>query len=549
MRPVSIALSLLFLAGCHCGTRLANVPDGLTVDPEALAFGTHFPGDTQSKTVTLTNGGKVDLTLSARLDGDARGAYSIAVTEVQLPVGAAVQLTVTFIAGQVPGDDVGALLLEGSLGTVEIPLSAQVVALLEPTGTGGGAGGAGGGAGAPACPGGVAELACGNGTDDDCDGKADCADSDCAGVGPCAQPACDATGELRVSTLPAGASSSTAPDVAWNGSEFLVSWITALGSGADLSLARVSSNGALLSGPTPVTTGGTAAHPPRLSVAGADFVVGFSGTLGATAQTALLQYVTAQGTLSGAPLALGTGWPVTVAARPGSAELGVLWGAHNTVGNRPSFTAVSARARNGADHTVSATSGNTDYGDLAWNGSGWAVVWTDLRMGQSNAYFALLDAQGYALGGEVKLSSGAGTVYQPRLAWTGTEYGVSWSEASGNTQNVFFTRVSSTGIPLGAPQQVTQSAARASSADLAFTGTRFAIVYMDDATGQPWLGHGYLQLLDPLGNLVGAPRRLDCGAGGSGHRPAVTWNGSALAVAWGDSRNGALDVYFRLLVP
>jgi hypothetical protein len=285
-------------------------------------------------------------------------------------------------------------------------------------------------------------------------------------------------------------------------------------------------------------------------VAGSDFVVAFSGFAAPRTQTAQLQYVTPQGTLLGAPLLLGSGWPVTVAARPGSADLGVFWGLHATVGNRPSSTKVSSGARAGGDLAVSATAGYTDYGDIAWNGTGWAVVWTDLRLGQSNVYVALLDAQGQAVGTELKVSSGAGQVYQPRVVWTGAEYGVSWSEwAGGATQNVFFARVSAAGAAIGAPAQLTQSTARASSADLAWTGSRFAVVYMDDFGTTGYLGHAYLLLLDPAGQVVGVPRRVDCGASGSGHRPAITWNGSVLAVAWGDSRGGALEVYVRLLAP
>jgi hypothetical protein len=588
----ALALAVLFLcAACQCGPRqLSSVNDEITVDPAALDFGDVGVGQSHSLNVNLRNEGQTPVTLHPFV---AAGPFSVLLGDLTLEAGATHLFAVTFQPTQA-GTFQATLTFSSSLSVALSGSSEGEVTSCVPTtcakqsracgstpdGCGGSldCGSCANGAtcdpelGICACPG-TTEI-CGNGKDDDCNGKTDCADAacastpacscvptgpeicgngiddDCNGLADCADSACAMSPACVTVACAPGTevrltqgTGNGSPDVAWSGSELAVSWMkqsanTSLPQGdLDFDMVRVDASGAPIGATFAVTTDGLMAHPPRLTWSGTDWVIA-SATISSDLMKNLIQVrrVSAAGAPGANVLTLGQGWPASVSADPATGEVGVLWGV-TASNNQPALTLISS-AQSVGGNNVMATGGNwDDYGDVVWTGNGWGAVWTQGINNVMGVYFGRFDAQGMPIGGPTQLDSGQGAYY-PRIAWSGQQFAVSFSQGTG----VWLRRFDAMGASLGS---AVQFATQAGSADLTWTGSVFALAWEDarSATHSIWLGE-----LDEMGQSVGQPRQISCGTATSA-RPAIATAGSNLAVTWDDARNGGLDIYLKLVGP
>jgi len=564
VRALVVCLTLVTTA-CTCGGKVQQVPEGFTADPQLLDFGTLRPGESKTLDVIVTNTGKLAVRIQPGL-GSAD--FSTQADAVALEPGASAALPVVFHPSQ-EGLFMASLELVSGSSSLGVDLTGRAqggVTSCTPTTCaeqGRSCGAADDGCGhalscgscsgplacSPkgfcACPGDGRE-ACGNGTDDDCDGAIDCSDSDCAGLGSCMAAACSAGVEVRITH---GAFGAGGADVAWSGTEFGVAYMTVEpgtpSQKLDFAFARVSAAGALVGSPRPITTTGLMAHQPRLAWNSGEWAIA-SSTIASDGSMNLVEVrrVDASGAATGTPLVLGQGWPAAIAPRPSSSAFGVLWGSVHT----PAFTEVAAGARTGSDTLVNVTPTWMDYGDLTWNGSGWGAAWTQTDLaGAAGAWFVRFDSAGAQLGAPLKLSLEAPYAGNPRIAWSGTHYGVVWVEnGPPPRQGVQFARIDASGAVVDAPVGIgppNQSGAP----DIVWTGTAFAIVWEDARGPKPAI---WLALYDPQGRKVGNDRRVSCGAADS-RLPSVTWAGDALGVTWHDTRHSTAkpDVYFKREVP
>jgi hypothetical protein len=591
MRPLAVAV-LFLCAACQCGPQqLSSVTDEVTVDPAALAFGEVGIGQSHTLNVNLRNEGQTPVTLHPFVPA---GPFSVLLGDLTLEAGASHLFAVTFQPTQAGtfqatlsfSSSLSVALSGSSEGEVTSCVPKTCAQLMRACGaTTDGCGGpldcgscANGATcdaevGTCSCPGTV-EI-CGNGKDDDCDGKTDCADSDCAsspacscvptgpeicgngidddcdGLADCADSDCAmSTACVTVACAPGtevrltpGLTSTASPDVAWNGTELAVTWMRqtpnmSLPQGnLDFGMVRADATGQPIGAPFDVTTDGLMAHPPRLAWSGTDWVIA-SATITADLTKNLIEVrrVSTAGVPEANVLTLGQGWPASVSADPSTGQLGVLWGVA-AMNDQPALTLISSAQSVGGNNVM--TTGGTwdDYGDIVWTGSGWGAVWTQQVNNVMGVYFGRFDAQGMPLGGPTQLDSGQGAYY-PRIAWSGQQFAVAFTQNTG----VWLRRFDAMGAPIGAALQV---AAQAGDADIAWTGSVFAVAWEDarTTTTSIWLGE-----IDSMGQSVGQPRQISCGTAASA-RPAIATAGNLLAVTWDDKRNGGFDVYLKLVAP
>ncbi len=582
------------LSACQCGDRTTSVSGGLSVGPLDLDFGVLGPSQSASKKVHLSNDSRRTFSVSASLDGDLRQAFRSESTPVELIPGAGLDVEVTYTSKDVSGDDAADLVLTSEDGELRVGLRGRTEIPFVDGGPGGGGGGdadAGdldGGAGdagpcdagcvpatcaslgrtcgeasdglggilscgscsngaacspdgACVCPGGQFELSCSDGTDDDCDAAIDCADPDCAGVGTCTAAVCDSASEVRVTQ---GTVDANGPDLVWSGSEFGVAWLYIPQTGLDYGFARLDASGSLVGAAGPVSSGGTAAHPPRLAYGGGEWALGFSDVR-TGGNRIYLKRLSGAGVPLGADVMIAEGFPACVASRGGTSEFGVFWGDNQATAHSASFALVSAGQKVGTDELVTSGQSWVDYGDVVWDGTGWAAVWTDVRNGAWQIYFARMGPDGALLGQEVQVSHGGVQAYLPRLAWSGQEYAVAWTDSRDGNDEIYFARISATGQPVGGEVRVTNAPNGSVGPALVWAGSRYVLAWLDKRSGvaQVWLAN-----LDGQGNKVGGDRLETCGQAAV-YRPSLAWTGSSLGLAWGDSRNGNIEVYFKLVGP
>lgn len=89
---------------------------------------------------------------------------------------------------------------------------------------------------------------------------------------------------------------------------------------------------------------------------------------------------------------------------------------------------------------------------VAWNGSEAMVVWSDRRSGTAQIYAQRLSTDGSLLGAPRILSSAPtpGT-QEVDVVWTGTEWGVAWSQSNGGAEDTYLRRLAPDGAPIGSP--------------------------------------------------------------------------------------------------
>jgi hypothetical protein len=165
---------------------------------------------------------------------------------------------------------------------------------------------------------------------------------------------------------------------------------------------------------------------------------------------------------------------------------------------------------------------------LAWTGTEYGVSWSDSRDGGSQEiYFARLDATGAKIGSDVRVTNNAYYDVIPKLVWNGTEYGLLWRIDVAPSLN--FARLSSTGTKLGPDVAV--------SGHNSVVAGNIAIRNAGSVYGVSWVENdGYQQLhFNRIGDL--------------GPIPTLTWSGMILmaslllmALAWHIRRKRYLSV-------
>jgi hypothetical protein len=183
------------------------------------------------------------------------------------------------------------------------------------------------------------------------------------------------------------------------------------------------------------------------------------------------------------------------------------------------------------DYEASGTS------SLVWTGNEYGVSWMQhISFEFYSIYFARLDSSGNKIGSDVRVTNAYPYSLYPSLVWTGTEYGISWEDRrDGNFREIYFARVDSSGSKIGSEIRVTYDSANSYSPSLVWTGSEYGISWSDS-----W--EIYLARLDSSGNKIGSDIRITYDSEGS-YRPSLVWTGSEYAVSWDDYQ----DIYFARL--
>jgi len=250
--------------------------------------------------------------------------------------------------------------------------------------------------------------------------------------------------------------------------------------------------------------------------------------------------------------------------------------------------------RSGPDRIYNSDPDISRQASLAWTGSGYGLAWTDQRDGQEEIYFQRMDATGLPVGGETRITTTSVSSRRPSLVWNGTEFAVAWVDERDGNPEIYFQRLTALGVFSGPVRRVTSDAAFSGEPDLVWTGTEYGLAWSDEAEGnreitfariatdssitsgptrltndsavseQPslvWTGNGYglawtdqrdlnkeiyVLVLDNLGAPSGTPQAVTADAAISA-QPSLAWTGSEFGVAWTDERDLNREIYFRLI--
>jgi hypothetical protein len=66
------------------------------------------------------------------------------------------------------------------------------------------------------------------------------------------------------------------------------------------------------------------------------------------------------------------------------------------------------------------------------------VAWLDNREGNDEIYFTRISSSGVKQGSDVRIATSAADSWEPVLVWTGSEYGVAWYDNRDGNDEIYF---------------------------------------------------------------------------------------------------------------
>ncbi len=191
--------------------------------------------------------------------------------------------------------------------------------------------------------------------------------------------------------------------------------------------------------------------------------------------------------------------------------------------------------------------GDSDWPDLVWTGNNYALAYEDLRNtgSKQDLYFQRFDRNGTRIGGEVRVTNNAERQSSPILKWNGTTFALVWTDyRNAGNREIYFRKLAADGSPIGNEVRVTNDPADSAWADMAWNDQdrEWAIVWSDSRPGNNEI---YFARIDDNGVPQGALTRISTAANYSGY-PSIDWNGFQYGVSWQDERQtvGQPAIYF-----
>jgi hypothetical protein len=352
---------------------------------------------------------------------------------------------------------------------------------------------------------------------------------------------------IQLSASPSYAGVFNSPALVWNGNGYGVAWLVQTDAICDLFFLRLDRFGQPL-GPELQISNASAVLPvccphiynPTIAWSGNQYAVVWQDNRnsGANDDDLFATLINADGTIAGN----GALHDLVVCDAPGTQErpalawnsmLGyylVVWMDDRT-GPIYSYSRRFGPLGNFASEQLMGDT-TTFFPSLCQVPDGLALSWTDLRDGGAEIYFARLTAFGALDTPEVQLTYNLSGAVAPKLIWTGAEFGVFWIDNHLGGYQVFFQRVSASGIPLGPNFQVTFSS-MATYEDAAFARYGYLLTY----DVQP--GTNFVEAIGCVNDTTppSCPTNL----------LAYNVTGTSTTVSWGPSGDTETDLAYYLV--
>lgn len=187
---------------------------------------------------------------------------------------------------------------------------------------------------------------------------------------------------------------------------------------------------------------------------------------------------------------------------------------------------------------------------LVWSGSEYGIAWMDYR-DTNDVYFARLDVVGSKIGSETSVTdrlSFPGYSYNPALAWTGSEFGLSFLDNRVRPIDIYFIRLNSDGMAIAPEAPVVSDSWTENNPVLVWTGTQYGLAYTVSTDGYQQV---FFVRIDSSGGRIGGVTSVaEFDSLGRLYAETVdlVWQGSEFALVWTKNMaSGTKEAYFRRL--
>jgi hypothetical protein len=193
------------------------------------------------------------------------------------------------------------------------------------------------------------------------------------------------------------------------------------------------------------------------------------------------------------------------------------------------------------DVRISNNPGVSNNASIAANGSNIHVVWGDNRDGNYEIYYKRSTDGGFVWGSETRLTNSAGTSDYSSMASNGTELHIVWQDSRDGNSEIYYKYSSDNGTSWGTDVRLTIAAGSSQTPSIAISGTTIHVAWMESRDAN--LEIYYKQSTDG-GVIWGSDTRLT-NAPGTSYWPSIAVFGSAVHVSWDDNRDGNNEIYYK----
>jgi MYXO-CTERM domain-containing protein len=179
---------------------------------------------------------------------------------------------------------------------------------------------------------------------------------------------------------------------------------------------------------------------------------------------------------------------------------------------------------------------------VAWNGSHYLVVWADQRDAATNVYGNRVQADGTVLDGDgIQLESDARDAKYPTVASNGTGFLVAWAGEEAGATRIDAVRVASDGTVQDTTPIRVRSAQTAYRPRVASDGTDYLVTWYDADVGDAEIYAARVKASD--GSLPDNDATNITSAFNDQAWPAVAFDGTHYLVVWHDDRRGVRKIF------
>ncbi|UCG44376.1 MAG: hypothetical protein JSU73_07175 [candidate division WOR-3 bacterium] len=339
-----------------------------------------------------------------------------------------------------------------------------------------------------------------------------------------------------------------APDLAFDGTFYLVAWHDERSGSYDIYASRVTTGGQALDPQgIPVSTAGGDQWRPAVEYDGTNFMILWNDERGGNSDVYGTRMTSGGNVLDPSGLVItsasqGQWHPALVF---GGGQYLVSW-QHDTYGsNREVYVArmaTSGQVLDPGGKPTSAAANSQSWPSVASDGSEFLVVWREDNRGSGDIHGARVMADGTVRDpAGFAISSSPSSQYQPVVAFGDSSYLVAWTQSVNRSYEIRGVMVSPDGT-VGSPIEITSIQRTQQEPAIGFDGTNFLVAWEDERNSRYWSDIFAArvsqsgQVLDPGGFEV-------TGANGAQWVPEVEFDGANFLVVWEDSRvSNAWDV-------
>ncbi|RPJ06963.1 MAG: hypothetical protein EHM28_08830 [Spirochaetaceae bacterium] len=192
--------------------------------------------------------------------------------------------------------------------------------------------------------------------------------------------------------------------------------------------------------------------------------------------------------------------------------------------------------------------GNTAFSpSLVWTGSEFGLSWSNHSLNNEQVYFTRVSAAGEKQGIDIPLTDQAANANGSSLVWADTGYGIAWVDTRDENQEIYFTRLDQAGLKQGLDVRVSVSPGSSYNVSCVWTGFEFCTAWEDwriDPT--PFTGNSeiYFHRMATTGARIGTTDSRLTNAESFSGIPSLAWAGSQYGVAWTDHRDSPWKIHF-----